>query len=174
MTLPSASSSRLLAHTLRREPTPDGMPAASRPSSAPLAPLVDRTDISTIAMPRVERAGSTDAIPQLQRLASETEHTRQLRNRVASRADVAVPPAAEHFEADLALGAAPERELVASAMAETPRIDRALAHTLAGSRHAAPPRRPRAPAGRMLRVLPITLAILVAAGAAYLMLHSGL
>src|SRR5439155_19006184 len=38
--LPSASSSRMLAHTLRREPTPEGMPAAARPSTGPRAAIV--------------------------------------------------------------------------------------------------------------------------------------
>lgn len=299
--LPSASSPRLLAHTLRREPTPDGMPPAARPSTGPRAPLVDR-DVSTIAMPRLERPASTDqnGIPE-PALVSDTEHTRQLRprgaspsrtdfdgerlplraspdfdderlplraspagtdfddgkplpreaaragidfdddelihhrapstdfdvdepvqritsparsdfddeepgHRGASRApndfdepvhrgaspavprfgdDGPCPAAADDFDAghpvtDLALAAreraARQRQaaVALAAIPPTPRIDRELAGTVSASRRARSPSHPRAPAGRLVRVLPITLAVLVAVGAGYLLFHLGL
>jgi hypothetical protein len=287
--LPSASSPRLLAHTLRREPTPDGMPPAARPSTGPRAPVADR-DVSTIAMPRLERPASMNlnGIPG-PALVSDTEHTRRHRRgaspprtdfdgerlplraapastdfdddepvkreasaaridfddaellhrrasaastdfddepvqrmaspartdfdddelghraespasndfddepiqRMASPAvprfgdEAPCPAAADDFDAghpvtDLAFAAreraARQRQaaIASAAIPPTPRIDRDLAGTVSASRHARAPSRPRAPAGRLVRVLPITLAILVAAGAAYLLLHSGL
>jgi hypothetical protein len=54
----------------------------------------------------------------------------------------------------------------------TPRIDRELAANVAPP-PPLPRARPHVPAGRILRVLPITLSILVAVLAAYLLLHSG-
>jgi len=89
-----------------------------------------------------------------------------------------------HPVTDLSLARRKRRPAAAIAMRAlkpsippTPRIDRELAanRELAAGIAAPPPQaRPRAPAGRFLRVLPITLAILVAASAAYLLLHSGL
>jgi hypothetical protein len=236
--LPGASSPRLLAHTLRREPTPDGMPAAARPSTGPSAPLVER-DVSTIAMPRLERPASEDLdwIPRPP-LASDPEHTRQLRHRETSPAnadfgdepvdrdaspastdfeddepvdrdafpastdfeddapvdreaapastgfddDEPVPPAADDFDAghpvtDLALAARAEHQRLAAtgapAIPPTPRIDRDLAGTASASRQVRATLRPPAPASQLVRVLTITLALVVAAAAAYL-LHSGL
>jgi hypothetical protein len=99
--------------------------------------------------------------------------------------DAPCPAAADDFDAghpvtDLALAAreraARQRQAAVglAAIPPTPRIDRDLAGTVPASRRVRPPSHPRAPAGRLVRVLPITLAILVAAGAAYLLLHSGL
>lgn len=192
--LPSASSPRLLAHTLRREPTPDGTPAAPRPpESTPADPpsIFDR-DVSTIAMPRLERADVMDAVPTAP-LASESAHTRQLRHGGGACTDFdddPVPPPSDDFDnghpvTDLAVARAKRRPAAAIArralqpsIPPTPRIDRELAanRELAASVAAPLPQqiRSHAPAGRLLRVLPITLAIIVAAGAAYLLLHSGL
>src|SRR5690348_15661853 len=69
--LPASSSPRLLAHTLRREPTPDGAAAAFRPVATPTAaaapdpadpPSIFDRDVSTIAMPRLERPDAMDAV----------------------------------------------------------------------------------------------------------------
>jgi hypothetical protein len=188
--LPSASSPRLLAHTLRREPTPDGTPAAPRPSdSTPADPpsIFDR-DVSTIAMPRLERPDAMDAVPN-EPLASESAHTRQLRHGGGACTDFdddPVPPPAEDFDhghpvTDLAVARA-KRRVAGPAIAmralqpsipPTPRIDRELAANVSAPRPSPQPH-PQAPAGRLLRVLPITLAVIVAACAAYLLLHTGL
>lgn len=194
--LPASSSPRLLAHTLRREPTPDGTPAASRPAAMPTPaaasvpsdpPSIFDRDVSTIAMPRLERPDAMDAVPN-ELLASESAHTRQLRHGRGACTDFdddpPVPPPADDFDhghpvTDLAVSRGRRRPVAAVAMRAlqpsipaTPRIDRELVANVAPP----PPRpsRPHAPAGRLLRVLPITLSIIVAAAAAFLLLHSGL
>src|SRR5689334_12242559 len=196
--LPASSSPRLLAHTLRREPTPDGTAAAFRPTAtpAPAAPhapspddpsIFDR-DVSTIAMPRLERPDAMDAVPN-EPLASESAHTRQLRHGRGACTDFddepPVPPPADDFDhghpvTDLAVARGKRRPAAAIAMRAlqpaipaTPRIDRELAANVAPP-PPLPRARPYAPTGRILRVLPITLSILVAVLAAYLLLHSSL
>jgi hypothetical protein len=79
-TLPSSSSSRL-AHTLRREPQTGAGAATRRVLTAPHTPVAGRTDIYTIAMPRLERpASSADESMPVEHLASEAEHPGPLRN----------------------------------------------------------------------------------------------
>lgn len=237
--LPNASTPRLLAHTMRREPTPDGMPATARPSTGPRAPLVDR-DVSTIAMPRLERPAEMDldGIPGPAQV-SDTDHTTRHRatspasndfdddeplhrdaapastdfdddepvqrmtsparsnfdnapgHRAASPAvprfgdDAPCPAAADDFDAghpvtDLALAARGrtmrqrQAAVEIAAIPPTPRIDRDLAGTVPASRQVRAPSHPRAPAGRLVRVLPISLGFVVALAAAYLLLHSRL
>lgn len=196
--LPASSSPRLLAHTLRREPTPDGTAAAFRPvatptpgaaaAPAPDDPTIFDRDVSTIAMPRLERPDAMDAVPS-EPLPSESAHTRQLRHGRGACTDFddepPVPPPADDFDnghpvTDLAVARGKRRPAVAVAMRAlqpsippTPRIDRELAANVAPP-PPLPRARPYAPAGRVLRVLPITLSILVAVLAAYLLLHSGL
>ena len=200
--LPASSSPRLLAHTLRREPTPDGTSAAFRPTATPTPsaapapahtpapddPTIFDRDVSTIAMPRLERPDAMDAVPS-EPLASESAHTRQLRHGRGACTDFddepPVPPPADDFDnghpvTDLAVARGKRRPAAAVAMRAlqpsippTPRIDRELAANVAPP-PPLPRARPHAPAGRVLRVLPITLSILVAVLAAYLLLHSGL
>jgi hypothetical protein len=194
--LPASSSPRLLAHTLRREPTPDGTAPASRPGSAPMPaadsvpsdpPSIFDRDVSTIAMPRLERPDVMDAVPN-EPLASESAHTRQLRHGRGACTDFddepPVPPPADDFDnghpvTDVAVARGKRRPAAAVAMRAlqpsippTPRIDRELAANVAPP-PPLPRARPYAPAGRILRVLPITLSILVAVLAAYLLLHAG-
>jgi hypothetical protein len=197
--LPASSSPRLLAHTLRREPTPDGASAAFRPVATPTPaaaasapplddPMIFDRDVSTIAMPRLERPDVMDAVPN-EPLASESAHTRQLRHGRGACTDFddepPVPPPADDFDhghpvTDVAVARGKRRPAAAIAMRAlqppippTPRIDRELAASVAPP-PLLPRARPYAPAGRILRVLPITLSILVAVLAAYLLLHSGL
>jgi len=128
-----------------------------------------------------------DAVPS-EPLASESAHTRQLRHGHGACTDFddepPVPPPADDFDnghpvTDLAVARGKRRPAAAVAMRAlqpsippTPRIDRELATNVAPPR--LPRARPHAPTGRILRVLPITLSILVAVVAAYLLLHSGL
>jgi hypothetical protein len=112
---PGASSPRL-AHTLRREPALDACAAEPVPfaPSTPSDSFDDRDDISTIAMPRLERpVGAVNAIP----LASETERTRELRNELAeprpaaARVDVLPPEIAVIARPPVGLDGPPKRPL---------------------------------------------------------------
>jgi hypothetical protein len=99
--------------------------------------------------------------------------------------DAPCPAAADDFDAghpvtDLALAARGrtmrqhQAAVAIAAIPPTPRIDRDLAGTVPASRQARAPSHPRAPAGRLVRVLPISLGFVVALAAAYLLLHSRL
>jgi hypothetical protein len=192
LTLPSASSPRMLAHTLRRAPSPDGLGPLARGSSGPIdersesgaRPLpINRTDISTIEMPRVQRSATTDPQPdqipdEFRFPISDEAPTRLMRHRIEIRDefDESIPPAENDFEADCAgmappFASAPGYEPHRGTVEVIPHVDRALRHAVADSR-------PRiampalAPASRTVRVLTITLAFLVAAGAGYLLIHS--
>jgi hypothetical protein len=161
---PSASSPRMFAHTLRRAPSPEGL---ARGSSGP------RGDVSTIEMPRVERGASHDP-DQFGDVISDDELTRQLRHRIEARDafDDSIPPAENDFEADCGIdpfAAAPVYQIPAQPIAEMPRYD-AVSHPDAGPPPDALPSRTLGP--RALRVLTITLAFLIAAGAGYLLMHS--
>src|SRR5262245_43527028 len=96
---PAPPTPRMFAHTLRRAPSPDD---AARGSNVPGAAPIDRSDISTIEMPRVERSAASDADPFA---ISDDEMTRQLRHRFEERRafDEPVPPAEDDFEADCAI-----------------------------------------------------------------------
>jgi hypothetical protein len=180
-TPPSASSPRMLAHTLRRAPSPGGPAPTARGSSRlgatePGGPI-DRTDISTIEMPRVERTAAAD-FDEFSDALSEDDLTRQLRHRVVIRDefDESIPPAENDFEADCAgmdppFPTAPGHEPRAAIADDIPRVDLALGY-------AVPEARPstampvHAPASRTVRVLTITLAFLVAVGAGFLLIQS--
>src|SRR5262245_52952286 len=98
---PAASPPRMLAHTPHRAPSPDGT-ATARGSNVPGAAPIDRTDISTIEMPRVERSAASDADPFA---ISDDEMTRELRHRFEARRAFGgpVPPAQDDFETDGAI-----------------------------------------------------------------------
>jgi hypothetical protein len=165
---PGASLPRL-AHTLRREPVLDAAEPVPFARSAVSDSFDDRDDISTIAMPRLERPpGAFHAIP----LASETERTRQLRNELAeprpTPARVDVRPAR--------VDVVPTRVDVRPARVDVhpARVDVLRAALPAIVRPPAgldgPPRRPLAPRTRRAHlVLPIAL-LLVVLGAGWLWL----
>jgi hypothetical protein len=186
-TRPSASSPRMLAHTLRRGSSPDGLAPRARGSTrqasqegwATGAPI-DRTDISTIEMPRVERSAAADPEPypdEFRYMSSDEDPTR-LRHRLEVRDefDESIPPAENDFDADCAgmgpqLAIASSHEPRALIVDDIPRIDRALRHALPEARRSTA-MLARAPASRAFRVLTITLAFLVAVGAGYLLIQS--
>jgi hypothetical protein len=187
LTLPSASSPRMLAHTMRRAPSPDGLAPPARGSIAPRGPIdeagplpIDRTDISTIEMPRIERGAASDPEPfpdEFRYSPSDEDPTRLMHHRLEVRDefDESIPPAENDFEADCAgmdppFATAPGY-LPRAVAEDIPRVDRELTY-------AVPEPRPSiamvvyAPASRAVRVLTITLAFLVAAGAGYLLIQS--
>src|SRR5262245_25941590 len=87
LTLPSASSPRMLAHTLRRARASDALAPAARGSTSDVGRGggIDRSDISTIEMPRVERSAATDLAPdpdEFRYAASDEDPTRLMRHRV--------------------------------------------------------------------------------------------
>ena len=167
-TPPAASSPRMFAHTLRRAPSPDAS-ATARGSTGPRAPLVGRTDISTIEMPHVQRSAASD--DPFGDVISDDELTRQLTHPFEERDefDEPIPPAEDDFEADcvdidLQFAAPPPHEPLTHAGAED------MPHAPATR----PPdvARARIPVGRVLRVLAVTLALLVAAATGFLLTHS--
>lgn len=171
--LPNASSPRMFAHTLRRAPSPEAS-ATARGSTGPRPPLVERTDISTIEMPRVERAAPDDDDPFGDAI-SDDELTR-LRQRFQdpNAFDEPIPPAEDDFEADcvdLPFAVPPYEPRTHAVAEDMPRVDPALAHAVPG---APPPDavRGRIPVRRVLRVAAITLTLLIAAAAGYLLTHS--
>jgi hypothetical protein len=182
----AASSPRMFAHTMRRAPSPDGAPTA-RGSSEQRAAPIDRGDISTIEMPRVERSPASDPDPFA---ISDDDLTRQLRHRFEERRafDDSVPPAEDDFEADCAildlpLPAPPQTELRPPPVAQdmAPADPFAYDPVAQPSDFAPPPTVVQPPAvaharisARTLRVLVITLAILVAAVGGFLLTYSGL
>jgi hypothetical protein len=180
LTLPSASSPRMLAHTLRRAPSPDGLSPPARGSTTEASRGIDRGDISTIEMPRVERTvpAAADPIPDEFRFPSSDEDpTRLMRHRLEVRDefDESIPPAENDFEADWAgmdppSAFEPSHSPRAVIVEDIARVDRALGPAPLARASVAMPA--RAPASRAVRVLTITLAFLVAAGAGYLLILS--
>ena len=187
----AASSPRMFAHTMRRAPSPGGAPTA-RGSSEQRAAPIDRADISTIEMPRVERSPASDPDPFA---ISDDDLTRQLRHRFEERRafDESIPPAEDDFEADCAildlpLPAPPQTELRPPPVAEdfaqpdfAHPADFAQPDFAHPADFAPPPTVVQPPAvaharisARTLRVLVITLAIVVAAVGGFLLTYSGL
>jgi len=128
-------------------------------------------------MPRVERSASSE-FDQFGDVISDDELTRQLRHRIDARDefDDSIPPAENDFEADCAgiepSFASPGYRLPLPAMAEEmPPLDEPLMHAMS-----APPPSDvilvSAPVSSTLRVLTITLAFIVAAGAGFLLMYT--
>jgi hypothetical protein len=173
----SAAAAPRFAHTLRREP---GAPGASISSLAPPAsPADDRADISTIAMPRLERpplenfdsvatalpvpptaAPAKTATPMPAETATPAPGTKRRASgvpRLASRPrlEAALPaPRLMATDAIAPLAAAPD---AIAPLAAAP-------DAIEPSPHAVEPRRPAAPAARRwLVVLPIAMLLIIVA-----------